>query len=1257
MEIVVALLIGALLGWLVGRRRKASALEGIHQQDLARAWQEGYDAGSVASQRQLTPGVASRDGRTAPRETSPTLGRESPPGCASASSEWPVAPLAPLSPPSVSGQQMSEMPAAAESLPTPPPRSGDELTAPPTWRPATPEELAAEKQRRDHRNVNITLYAACLLLVAAASLFIGTALPAPARMVGLGVVTALFYVGGLIVHATSRRVRPAATAFTGTGLALIPISGLALETLLLHRPVISWLVTSLVGTVLMVVAAARLRSRVVAYLAVPFLLSTVIASGAAVQQGMVWGLVASIAVATVMAWMTADDARTRWLPEEFRSAMADTHHWITPGVVLLSLIIGSWLEPVHFVVLLVAASAYYVTVAVLGRPGLRLYAAYAARGSTTAAVGAFVWMLQGSTLTLTGALACVVALQVLITTGDLWRRARTDSPVIRAGFLPPAGGVRADQIVCLGLLWCLAVTGQVLLPRSGTVPVSVAWAVLVSVAVLVAVLGVRSARPVAESLAWQAVVPFALLPGVLLPVAQSPWRLVWVVGVALAVQSALTLLLRRSIDRARTDVRLAADLTAVWAVVLAALLVERWDSSRPQLWPAVVVVVLAAAWAAVHAFRPGEPEDILDAGAWTVFVLIGLGSAGYAINRPGESSVVHVVMIAVMLIVGGLSVWWLRGRLPVPQDADERPPERASVEMTGPLGLVLSAAAVVLVSGWVLLTVDGAAWLAVIALVLLSGWLTVLALLSRARLGESLRLGAMLGGQAVLALAVATTVELLGADGAAARAAAAVTLAGGLGLRHLLGHRSGALAAGSWSTWLVAGGLAVLWTIELADTQDRAALTVIAVGLAVVGTVLGAPRGGPWAQLAAFVAVTAGWSDLMPLRHGGWLPEPLFPAAVVAALYLLLMLKLTLDEARSDVRTNPRFRAVALPVLWTMALLCATVPVLQLGVLAVAMAVAGLALYALSRTRALPPLVVGTVLAVPGTVLLVLSWGRAEAAWTPEQHWWTAVVGIVSAALLIAWAALDRRTTRAWDRWDQAAFLDYGGLAALLLAGLFSLASAPDTVVLVGCAMTALVAWLPVAWWARPTDPFPAGWRRHALDAAVLATVVLGLRAWWQLAEVGRVLPAIWWSMLVAALTLAGIALGHLRDPAHSEVRRRRATVWGAAGAAVMTAACVVVLLDGSALLQLLSLLGFAILLVVGLTTRTSLFTWWGAAGITVSVLWYLRGYTVLWLTLLGVVLIVVAVSQLMRGGRQEERAGSGDGRGGTGHGRSVGDH
>ena len=1206
MDVIVALLIGTLIGWLIGRRRAPR-----DQADLARAWQEGYDAGSLTAPAQAAASLS-----VAPAwERAGTIEEKSPaPALTPSEARWAA--------PHAAGQ------------PVPPPPRPD-LPQPPS---ATPEELAQEKRRRDHRNVNITLYTACLLLVAAASLFIGSALPASARVVGLIVVTALFYVGGLVVHAVSSRLRPAATAFTGTGLALLPIVGVALDVLVLDRPAVSWLIVSAVGTALMVVAAARLRSRVVAYLAVPFLLSTVIAAGPAVQQGMVWGLTASIVLSTLMAWLTAGEDRVRWMPEQFQRALADTHHWITPGVILLSVALGAWLEPVHFAMLLLAAAAYYVTVAVLGGSALRLAASYAARLCITGAAGALLWMVEASPTLWTGVLGVVLGAQVLLTAAASRSARGGASGLVRSGFLPWQPGLRVDQLVCLVLLWFLALAGQAALGARPAVPVSLAWAVLVGLAVLMAVLGVLTTTAPERRLAWQAAVPAALAPGLVLPVVDSPWRAIGIVAMALAVQVVIVVLLRRRGTPGQLDVRLAPELAALIGLRLAWLLTEQWSGSDP-VWPGAVVAVLAVGWAASRAVRPGEPEHGVDAASWAVFSAIALGALAWRGLGEGESGLLQALCVAVMLVVAVGSLWWLARR---PARRTDPPQDEASTALTLPLGLILVSAALVLSGGWLLLVEDGGPWLGVLSMVLIAAWATAVALISATRLDLVLRIGAMLAGQVLTALAVATVVDLLGADAAAARAAAAVTLAAGLVLRHAARRRSRALAVGRSAVWAVAAGIGVLWVVELATTGDRAALTVIALSGAVAAAVLGPARGGPWAALAVVLTSVTALSDLWPLRDGGWLPDPLLPASAAAAVLLLVMLKLVLDEARADQRTAGRFRPVAQAVLWITALVCALTPATAPGVLALAAVTAGLALYVLARTRDLVLLALGTVVTVPAAAAFALTWTRDRLGGDLPTEWWPAVVGTVSLAVLWSWAALDRRG-EPQGAGDRAVLLRYGGWAALLLGGLASTAGTEDAVVLTGCLLTAQAAWLLVLWWRGPAGAVPASWSRHALDGAVLVSVLMGLRAWWQTAENSEPVQASWWSMQVLAVALAAVAAGHLRDRTEPALRRRRAVLWGCVAAGVLTAAAALVLVDGTALMQLLSLLGFAALLTVGLVGRVSIFTWWGAAGVTAAVLWYLRGYTVLWLTLLGLVLIAVAVRQLIRGGRDQDQPGRTD--------------
>jgi hypothetical protein len=85
------------------------------------------------------------------------------------------------------------------------------------------------------------------------------------------------------------------------------------------------------------------------------------------------------------------------------------------------------------------------------------------------------------------------------------------------------------------------------------------------------------------------------------------------------------------------------------------------------------------------------------------------------------------------------------------------------------------------------------------------------------------------------------------------------------------------------------------------------------------------------------------------------------------------------------------------------------------------------------------------------------------------------------------------------------------------------------------------------------------------------------------------------------------------------------------AAATVFTLAALYVLVDGSALMQLVVLAGFGLLVVLGLVQRLQPLTWWGAAGVALSVLWYLREYTYVYLALLGAALIALAVWQLRR--------------------------
>ncbi|MFZ3417633.1 hypothetical protein, partial [Arthrobacter sp. 3Tela_A] len=261
-------------------------------------------------------------------------------------------------------------------------RTGDRAPVPPAHAPRPKAELAEEKRRRDLRNINITLYAGSLLLVAAAALFIGISIPEQARFAGVAVLAALFYASGLVVHSRKKSLRPAAVAFTGTGLALIPVVGLAFYNLILPDPVLAWLATSLAGTAAFAYAAARLESRVVTYLALTFLLSTALASGAALRSGIVWYFICTVLLATLVS--LAAVRRPGWLRNIYLDAFVASHRFLVPATAAAALLTSPDLGSGPLAVLFLVFAAYYGVMLWQGPGNQALLHSYGLRVSAAA---------------------------------------------------------------------------------------------------------------------------------------------------------------------------------------------------------------------------------------------------------------------------------------------------------------------------------------------------------------------------------------------------------------------------------------------------------------------------------------------------------------------------------------------------------------------------------------------------------------------------------------------------------------------------------------------------------------------------------------------------------------------------------------------------------------------------------------------------------------------------------------------------------
>jgi hypothetical protein len=218
----------------------------------------------------------------------------------------------------------------------------------------TPQQQAA----RSLRNLNTILYMASFLLVAAGALFVAASMPDVVKLVGVWLIIIAFYGAGFILYVTVRRLRPAALAFLGTGMALIPFGGVALGQYTHLGPEPSWLITSCIGLGAYVLAAIRLRSQLVSYLTMASVLSLAGSAAATVQSGLMGEFVVLIIVSLLANFIAT--LRPHWVPAVFRRPIEQTGQVVTPIVLLASIVLIGRLSVSDYEAISLVALLHYV---------------------------------------------------------------------------------------------------------------------------------------------------------------------------------------------------------------------------------------------------------------------------------------------------------------------------------------------------------------------------------------------------------------------------------------------------------------------------------------------------------------------------------------------------------------------------------------------------------------------------------------------------------------------------------------------------------------------------------------------------------------------------------------------------------------------------------------------------------------------------------------------------------------------------------
>jgi hypothetical protein len=235
-------------------------------------------------------------------------------------------------------------------------------------------------------------------------------------------VTAAFYAAGFVLHARVPRLRPAAVAFAGTGLALVPVTGLALYNFALHHGPAAWLITSLIGTAAYAAAAVRLESRVLVYLSLTFVASTAWSGVSVLGGALVWYFAALIGLAVLLTLLSL--AKPGWLPPVYVRPLMVMHPLVVPAVTAAATCVPLLLDKPEYALIMGLCGSYFALMAAVPGSRFRLANFYAARISLTLAAAVEIWHLTGrgsDALLAAAAILAVQGLAVAITAARLRR--------------------------------------------------------------------------------------------------------------------------------------------------------------------------------------------------------------------------------------------------------------------------------------------------------------------------------------------------------------------------------------------------------------------------------------------------------------------------------------------------------------------------------------------------------------------------------------------------------------------------------------------------------------------------------------------------------------------------------------------------------------------------------------------------------------------------------------------------------------------
>jgi len=1190
-----------------GRKQSQKQLPGTSAEQLREAWQQGYEAASEFLRRSGTQPQAPPSEQAPARKQAPTAGQPYSP------QPWPGQPVA-------TGSTSPTHPATDQTFgqqnPVNIPQPSHVVS-----RPATPPKpvKVLTKRERELRNINITLYVAALMIVAAGALFLSFALPPVAKLVAFFFLAAAFYAGGLTTYALKPSLRPAGAAFAGTGLALLPLCAIATYNTLAITGAATWLIFSAIGTLAVGYATLKLKSRVLSWVAVLILVSTGMAGAATLQRGILNYMLVLLLLSLVLLFLAVRSQRVR--RSIFFQAVMGTAQLLPAFVIVLSAILFESLRSRDFFWIFALLTAQLLlSMRLLGN--LRMARFYAARVTFMLMLVAGSNYVGFSATTTAMILAFSLALQALAVL--MYSSAYQQ----RMGLEPRHLHFERSA------LWGLSVISVIGAYASSNDETSLVLSVLV-----VPVLALLALPGLLRGAKAEVAVVSALPLVALLDMQHHNWRplllfVVAIIGLSIARRRASGLL-----QQVCLHARWA--LLLVGAGVLGAAIHESLDGSTGRSEEAAkLVTVLAMAlilWAidlaSRHLDEKGMPQNHL-LGRIAASAAIAIASLCYLRVLAAEG--MYPDELVEFIGLGGFT-WFMittvaATGLVMASGWRLRAVAAQRKELEQP---IKSAAAALLLVLYAMSFAEGT-W----GFALLIGAAALADYLVNLRRSTSTQwkiiyasLAQLLFSSMVWWFARAMDFDLHGRF-----ALLLVSLSIPQAARLLLSIRRGAPLRQELR-WVAIGLLigmpaATLGYGWLAGAFDRGVILLAALCIGIHGAMaFKADEAVPeiprqfylFAPIVSLIVVIGVQASTMP-DHTGWIRWPWWSADVASAMLLFMSLLAVLAEWLW--RGNKKYSvAIALAIFlpaalaawwqagtwWAVGAHALMAVALMLLVhsrrsawyaiggalmLTVAILRAVMEMRHIGGTRWLSSMDVSWSLIGTGVVLylLAMAHGRMKdpAPGYPESGYRHA--GPVGAASRIYFASM---------------------LLALLAAGCLAHVDSSQTWSIIGAAALIFGVAVVVRFFELPASAVP-----YAVDGLIVLGAVLVLTSY------SRIIAVPQFSSIMAYFCVIAVVLVVWRNiKAHRLLEQAYLIAASVAGSMALFAS----LAESNTLAQVMGLVFFGCLIAWGLKLGERLFIWWGAIAITLSVIWFLRELVFLWLVIIGLGLIAAAVYKLVK--------------------------